>query len=204
MLTNLLLFAGVSLVVIVTPGPDTALTVRNALFGRRSGILTAVGVGTGQLAWALLTACGVASVLAAHQGALTVLRLAGAAYLVGLGAHALWASWHSPSTTPPPRPRHGARRSFAQGLVSNLANPKMAVFFLSLLPQFAGPDPSLSALAGLGLLFAVMTVMWLTAYALVVDRVRNVLQRNAVRQWIDRLTGVVLVGLGVRVATEAG
>jgi threonine/homoserine/homoserine lactone efflux protein len=204
MLTNLLLFAGVSLVVIVTPGPDTALTVRNALLGRRSGILTAVGVGTGQLAWALLTACGVASVLAAHQGALTVLRLAGAAYLVGLGAHALWASWHSPSTTPPPRPRHGARRSFAQGLVSDLANPKMAVFFLSLLPQFAGPDPSLSALAGLGLLFAVMTVMWLTAYALVVDRVRNVLQRNAVRQWIDRLTGVVLVGLGVRVATEAG
>ena len=204
MLTNLLLFAEVSLVVIVTPGPDPALTDRNALFGRRSGILTAVGVGTGQLAWALLTACGVASVLAAHQGALTVLRLAGAAYLVGLGAHALWASWHSPSTTPPPRPRHGARRSFAQGLVSNLANPKMAVFFLSLLPQFAGPDPSLSALAGLGLLFAVMTVMWLTAYALVVDRVRNVLQRNAVRQWIDRLTGVVLVGLGVRVATEAG
>ena len=89
MLTNLLLFAEVSLVVIVTPGPDPALTVRNALFGRRSGILTAVGVGTGQLAWALLTACGVASVLAAHQGALTVLRLAGAAYLVGLGAHAL-------------------------------------------------------------------------------------------------------------------
>jgi len=204
MLTNLLLFAGVSLVVIVTPGPDTALTVRNALLGRRSGILTAVGVGTGQLAWALLTACGVASVLAAHQGALNVLRLAGAAYLVGLGAHALWASWHSPSTTPPPRPRHGARRSFAQGLVSNLANPKMAVFFLSLLPQSAGPDPSLSALAGLGLLFAVMTVMWLAAYALVVDRARNVLQRNAVRQWMDRLTGVVLVGLGVRVATEAG
>ena len=101
MLTNLLLFAGVSLVVIVTPGPDTALTVRNSVYGRRSGILTTVGVGTGQLAWALLTACGVASVLAAHQGALTVLRLAGAAYLVGLGAHALWASWHSPSTTLP-------------------------------------------------------------------------------------------------------
>ena len=101
MLTNLLLFAAVSLVVIVTPGPDTALTVRNALFGRRSGVLTAVGVGTGQLAWALLTAFGVASVLAAHQGGLTVLRLAGGAYLVGLGVHALWASWRSPSTAPP-------------------------------------------------------------------------------------------------------
>ena len=68
MLTNLLLFAGVSLVVIATPGPDTALTVRNALSGRRAGVLTAVGVGTGQLAWALLTACGVASVLAAPKG----------------------------------------------------------------------------------------------------------------------------------------
>ena len=204
MLTNLLLFAGVSLDVIVTPGPDTALTVRNALFGRRSGILTTVGVGTGQLAWALLTACRVASVLAAPQGALNVLRLAGAAYLVGLGAHALWATWRSPSTASPPRPRRGARRSFAQGLVSNLANPKMAVFFLSLLPQFAGPEPTLPALAGLGLLFAVMTVIWLAAYALVVDRARNVLQRNAVRRSIDRLTGAVLVGLGVRVATEAG
>jgi threonine/homoserine/homoserine lactone efflux protein len=204
MLTNLLLFAAVSLVVIVTPGPDTALTVRNALFGRCSGVLTAVGVGTGQLAWALLTAFGVASVLAAHQGALTVLRLAGAAYLVGLGAHALWASWRSPSTTPPPRPRHGARRSFAQGFVSNLANPKMAVFFLSLLPQFAGPNPSLPTLAGLGLLFALMTVIWLAGYVFVVDRARNLLQRNAVRRWMERVTGVVLVGLGVRVATEAG
>ena len=111
MLTNLLLFAGVSLVVIVTPGPDTALTVRNSLLGRRSGILTAVGVGTGQMAWALLTACGVASVLAAHQGALTVLRLAGAAYLVGLGAHALWASWRSPSTTPSPAAAAAAWRA---------------------------------------------------------------------------------------------
>ena len=80
----------------------------------------------------------------------------------------------------------------------------MAVFFLSLLPQFAGPDPTLPALAGLGLLFAVMTVIWLAAYALVVDRARNMLQRNAVRRWMDRVTGAVLIGLGVRVATEAG
>ena len=203
MLTNLLLFATVSLVVIVTPGPDTALTVRNALFGRRSGVLTAVGVGTGQLAWALFTACGVASVLAAHQGALTVLRLAGGACLVGLGAHALWSSGRSPSTAPPLPPRRRAGRSFAQGLVSNLANPKMAVFFLSLLPQFAGRDPSLPALAGLGMLFAVMTVIWLAGYAMVVDRARNMLQRKAVRRWMDRVTGVVLVGLGIRVATEA-
>ena len=146
MLTNLLLFAGVSLVVIVTPGPDTALTVRNGLFGRRSGILTAVGVGTGQLAWALLTACGVASVLAAHQGALTVLRLAGAAYLVGLGAHALWASGHGAV-------RDGRSRRAGQ----QPGQPEDG----RLLPQPPPPvrrsDPSLAALAALGLLFAVMT-----------------------------------------------
>ena len=198
---NLLLFAGVSLVVIATPGPDTALTIRNALIGRRAGVLTASGVASGQLVWALLTAFGVASVLAEHQNVLLVLRIAGGAYLVYLGIHALWGSWRS-STAPPPLPRTGGRRGYAQGLVSNLANPKMAVFFLSLMPQFAGPDASFPALAGLGLLFVVMTLLWLSIYALLVDRARKVLQRNVFRRWMDRLTGVVLVGLGVRLATE--
>ncbi|MEP6650398.1 MAG: LysE family translocator [Lapillicoccus sp.] len=200
---NLVLFAGLSLVVIVTPGPATALTIRNALSRRQSGVLTAVGVGMGQLAWAVLTAAGVASVLAAHQGALTVLRLVGGAYLVWLGQHALRSSFRSPSTTPPPRKSNGAGCAFAQGLLSNLANPKMAVYFLSVIPQFAGSDPSLASLAGLGLLFAVMTVLWLSGYALAVHRARKVLQRSAVRRWLDRITGVVLVGRGLRVASEA-
>ena len=198
---NLLLFVGVSLVVIVTPGPDTALTIRNALLGRRAGVLTAAGVASGQLAWALLTAFGVASVLAAHQNLLLVLRIAGSAYLVYLGLRALWGSWRS-STAPPPLPRSHGRRGYAQGLVSNLANPKMAVFFLSLLPQFAGPEAEFPALAGLGLLFAMMTLIWLSTYALLVDRARKVLQRNVFRRWMDRITGVVLVGLGIRLATE--
>ena len=198
---NLLLFVGVSLVVIVTPGPDTALTIRNALLGRRAGVLTAAGVASGQLAWALLTAFGVASVLAAHQNLLLVLRIAGSAYLVYLGLRALWGSWR-PSTAPPPLPRSRGRRGYAQGLGSNLANPKMAVFFLSLLPQFAGRDAAFPALAGLGLLFATMTLIWLSTYALLVDRARKVLQRNVFRRWMDRITGVVLVGLGIRLATE--
>jgi threonine/homoserine/homoserine lactone efflux protein len=198
---NLLVFAGVSLVVIVTPGPDTALTLRNALHGRQAGVLTAAGVASGQLAWAVLTALGVASVLAAHQGVLVVLRVAGGAYLIYLGLRALWSSWRS-SPTPPPLPRAPGRRSYAQGLVSNLANPKMAVFFLSLLPQFAGPDPAFLALAGLGLLFAVMTMLWLCACALLVDRAQKVLRDNVFQRWMDRITGLVLVGLGVRLAAE--
>ena len=198
---NLFLFVGVSLVVIVTPGPDTALTIRNALLGRRAGVLTAAGVASGQLVWALLTGFGVASVLAAHQNVLVALRLAGGAYLVYLGLRALRASWRS-STTPPPLPRAGGRRGYAQGLVSNLANPKMVVFFLALLPQFAGPDAGLPVLAGLGVLFASMTLLWLSFYALLVDQARNALQRKVFRRWMDRATGVVLVGLGIRLATE--
>ncbi|HEU4998365.1 MAG TPA: LysE family translocator [Lapillicoccus sp.] len=198
---NLLLFLGVSLVVIATPGPDTALTIRNALLGRRAGVLTAAGVASGQLAWALLTAFGVASVLAAHQNVLVVLRVVGGAYLVYLGLRALWSSWRT-SSAPPPLPRAGGRRGYAQGLVSNLANPKMAVFFLSLLPQFAGPEATLPALAGLGLLFAMMTLLWLSVYVIVVDRARELLQRNVFRRWMDRITGIVLVGLGVRLASE--
>lgn len=198
---NLLLFVGVSAVVIATPGPDTALTIRNAMVGRRAGVLTAAGVASGQLVWALLTAFGVASVLAAHQNVLVALRVAGAAYLVYLGLRAVWGSWRSPAS-PPPLPRSSGRRGYAQGLVSNLANPKMVVFFLALLPQFGGANAGLTVLAGLGALFAVMTLLWLSFYALLVDRARSVLRRNRFRRWMDRATGVVLVGLGIRLATE--
>ena len=98
----------------------------------------------------------------------------GGAYLVGLGVYAR-ASWRSPSTALP-RPRRGAGRSFAQGLVSNLANLKMAVFFLSLLPS---SPPAPSRPRGAGAALRVMTVIWLAGYALVVHRARNLLQRNA-------------------------
>jgi len=205
MLAGLAAFVGVGAIVIVTPGQDTALTIRNALLGgRRAGVVTAVGVSTAQAVWALATSLGLAALLAASEPAFVALKLVGAAYLVWLGAQSLLAAWRG---TTGQRRADGrgtvleARTAFRQGVTSNLGNPKMAVFFTSLLPQFAG---SFAGLLALGVLFAVMTLAWLSAYATVVARAGDALRRPAVRRVLDAVTGAILVALGLRLATERG
>lgn len=189
----LLSFLGVSAVVIVTPGQDTALTIRNTLGGgRRDGVLTAAGVATGQLVWAVATSAGLAALLVASEPAFRALRWIGAGYLVCLGLQALLRALRRAAARPLPAAR---RRPFRQGLLSNLGNPKMAVFFSSLLPQFAH---SFAALLVLGIVFAGMTLAWLS----IVARVGNILRRPRIRRFVDAVVGVVLVAFGVRLATE--
>ena len=197
MITHLLAFLGVSAVVIVTPGQDTALTIRNALLGgRRSGILTAAGVSTGQAIWALATSAGIAAVLRASAPAFEAVKLAGAAYLICLGLQTIFRGSGEHRAAPP-----RAGTSLRQGVVSNLGNPKMAIFFTSLLPQFA-PHPTFGALFVLGLVFSAMTFTWLTGYAFAVAKAGDFLRRTRIRQALDRVTGAVLVALGLRLAAE--
>ena len=194
-MAELLAFLGVAALVIVTPGPDTALTVRNTLAGgRRAGVRTALGVASGQTVWALFTAAGVAALLVASEPAFLVVRYAGAAYLVWLGLHSLAAAIRSAPRDAAGSPAR-AEPAFRQGLLSNLSNPKMAAFFPSLLPQFA---TEFAALLALGLLFAAMTFAWLALYAAALA----LLRRPRLRRAIDALSGAVLVALGVRLAAE--
>jgi threonine/homoserine/homoserine lactone efflux protein len=195
--TELLAFIGVAVVVIVTPGQDTALTIRNTLAGgRRAGVRTAAGVVCGQAVWALAASLGVAALLVASEPAFVVLKLAGAAYLVYLGLEALHAAFRRRTVAPRSRPAAHSRE-WRQGLLSNLGNPKMAVFFSSLLPQFA--DSFLGLLA-LGLLFCTLTLLWLSAYAAALARAGDLLARPHVRRAIDAVTGAALVALGLRLA----
>ena len=203
-------FLAVATVVIVTPGPDTALTIRNTLLGgRRSGVFTAVGVSLGQATWTLATCVGIAALLAASRPAFTAVKLAGAAYLLYLGIQALCGALLRPD-------RFGAavggelsgarlapRLALRQGLISNLGNPKMAAFFPALLPQFApeGRGAFLVLLA-LGLAFSAMTLVWLTAYAVAVAKAGQILRRPSVRRALEGATGAVLIALGLRLATE--
>jgi threonine/homoserine/homoserine lactone efflux protein len=196
-LTELAAFLGVSALVIVTPGQDTALTIRNTLVaGRRGGVLTAVGVSAGQACWTVAASAGIAALLVASEPVFDALRIAGAAYLVYLGAQALRDAFRPRPRAEPARQRGG--RPFRQGLLSNLGNPKMAVFFTSLLPQFAG---SFWPMLVLGLAFCTMTLVWLSAYAFAVARAGDLLRRTAIRRALDAVTGTVLVALGLRVAT---
>jgi threonine/homoserine/homoserine lactone efflux protein len=191
-------FFAVAALVIVTPGPDTALTLRNALLGGgRAAAGTAVGVACGQAVWTLAASAGASALLAASEPAFLALRIAGGLYLVWLGLHSLWLARRGS----PELRRSGGRprRAFGQGLLSNLGNPKMAIFFTSLLPQFGS---SFGALLLLGFVFASMTLVWLTAYGVAAAKAGDVLLRPRIRRLLDAVTGVVLVALGVRVATE--
>jgi threonine/homoserine/homoserine lactone efflux protein len=188
----LLSFVAVAAFVIVTPGQDTALTIRNTLRGgRHDGVLTACGVAAGQLVWAVATSAGLAALLVASEPAFRTLRLLGAAYLIYLGLESLWRA---------ARGRQAdiaaaavKRRPFRQGLLSNLGNPKMAVFFSSLLPQFAN---SFAGLLALGILFAAMTLTWLS----VIARAGELLRRPRIRRVIDAVVGAVLTAFGIKLA----
>jgi threonine/homoserine/homoserine lactone efflux protein len=208
MADTLLRFVGVSALVIMTPGQDTALTVRNTLLGnRRAGISTVLGVVTGQAVWAIATGAGVAAILVASERAFLALKLAGAAYLVFLGGKTLVGAVRrgenrSVSTARGSGQRMVPRLAYQQGVVSNLGNPKMAIFFLSLLPQFTVQGNSSVLALLLGILFCALTLFWLACYAFVVARAGNVLRRPRVRRVLDGLIGAVLLGLGLRLAAE--
>src|SRR5262249_48516924 len=156
------------------------------------------------------TSAGLAVVLQASHPAFVALRIAGATYLVYLGGRALYDA--VARRTRPDREeaivasgsRMRPRRAFRQGLISNLANPKMVVFFTSLLPQFVTRGAALAPLLLLGFVFATMTLIWFTLYAVWVAKARALLLRSRVRRVLDAVTGAVLVTFGVRLASESG
>jgi threonine/homoserine/homoserine lactone efflux protein len=160
---------------------------------------------TGLSVWTLAAALGVASVLRASEAAFTALKLVGAAYLVWLGIQAFRAARRA--AAPPAVEERttvaGSRRGFRQGLLSNLANPKIAVFFTSLLPQFVDPGRTvLVPFLLLGLIFVLMTLAWLCTYSLLAARAAAALQRPRVKAALDRVTGTILIAVGIRLALE--
>jgi threonine/homoserine/homoserine lactone efflux protein len=201
-------FVGVAALVIVTPGPDTALTVRNALLGGRiCGAATGLGVALGLAVWTLAASVGIAALLVASEPAFLAVKLAGAAYLVFLGAHSLLAAVRGGEQEAGEQGGRDRRLrpavALRQGLLNDLGNPKIAVFFTTLLPQFApAHGPAFLTLAAFGLLFCAMTFVWLLAYSVVVARAGAAQRRPRLRRSVDAITGAALMALGVRVATE--
>lgn len=201
-------FLGVSILVIITPGPDMALITKNALSGRAHAIFTALGVCLGQLAWMSASSAGVAALLVASEPLFNAVKLAGAAYLVLIGAQALISAVRSRHSQTKPEGGDPHKRgltawaAFRQGLISNLGNPKMAVFYSSLLPQFApAGETSFIYLFVLGAMFCSMAIFWLAGYATVVDRAGDFLRKPRVKRSIESVTGIVLISLGLRLAT---
>jgi threonine/homoserine/homoserine lactone efflux protein len=196
-------FLGVSALVIGTPGPDTAVTVNGTLGGgRRGGVFTALGVFCGQAVWTLAASAGISALLVASEPAFLTVKYLGAAYLLYLGIHAIWSAVRRDPVLPAAggEPgRRGVLACYRRGLLSDLGNPKMAVFFTSLLPQFGG---GFAVLALLGLVFCAMTFLWLACYAVAVAKMGDLLRRSRAGRVLDALTGTVLIALGVRLAID--
>jgi len=200
---SLLLFLAAALVIAVTPGPGIFYVAARTLSGGRAeGLASILGTALGGMVHVIAGAAGVSALVMASAEAFTLLKLAGAAYLVFLGAQTLW---HVSSGR---YPRAGAagrtlppRAALRQGLVSNLGNPKMAAFFTSLLPQFGD---GFAVLLGLGLVFSLMTLAWLSGYAFAVAKTSAFLLRPRVRRALDAITGAVLVAFGLRLAADRG
>lgn len=210
-------FALFALVMTMTPGPDTLLVLRNCVRGgRRTGAATAVGAALGSLAWAVAAAVGLAAALQRWDAAFTVVRLAGAAYLVLLGAQALWAHRRSGAVAGPGDAPSAAEtpdrsatylgpvRAFRQGLLSCLLNPKVGIFFVAVVPQFLPDGHSvLGATLFLGAIDAAIAAGWLLLVVVCAGRLLERLRRPRVHRNLERATGGVLLALGVGTATEA-
>lgn len=198
----------VALVLIVTPGPDTALIIRNALrAGARSASMSVVGVGLGSAVWAAASVVGVAALLERSDVAFTIFKLGGAAFLVYLGLRTLAGTFR----TSPPR-GHGpvtpmaastsAWNALLQGVLNNLLNPKAGAIFATVMPQFIEPGDSMARLFLMVVCYDAMVIAWLCAYAVLVSRARRSGVGDRVRKGVERVTGTVMIGLGVRLALE--
>jgi threonine/homoserine/homoserine lactone efflux protein len=200
-----LLFVGIAALLTITPGADMAMVSRSVLIGgRRDAFATTLGILAGCLVWAIVSAAGVAAVLAASRTAYDALRLVGAAYLVWLGVQSLIAARRGDyRDTGEEGPRAGRSSAFRQGLLTNLFNPKIAIFYSTFLPQFIGPgDPALLLSILLASVHIGFGLIWLTGYAWLLDRAVTAFKNSRVRRALDAVTGTVLVALGLRLAAE--
>lgn len=206
MLTHLLAALGVLGLLTIVPGPDMAVVTRRALAaGPADALRTVGGIATGLLLWGVLTVAGLSAVLAASPTAYLAVKLVGAAYLVFLGSQALWQHRRSAPADPADPGPAPVGSPWRTGLVSNVLNPKIAVFYTGLLPTLAPPQlPSAWAMTLLVLLHTALTLIWLGGCTLLLAKARHVLERPHIRRALGRTTGVALIGFGLLAATTSG
>jgi len=201
---QIIAFAGVAALLTVTPGADMVLVTRNAIYGgMRAGLSTTLGILAGCLAWAVLSAAGLSALLNASAAAFAVLKLAGAVYLILLGLQTIWRTFQGgePATDNGASGDWAVGSAFRQGLLTNLLNPKVGVFYMTLLPQFVSPgQPVLVTSMLLASIHIVFGLIWLSGYSFIVTKAGDLLRRPRVRRLLERVTGAVLVALGLRVA----
>jgi threonine/homoserine/homoserine lactone efflux protein len=200
---SVLAFIGIAAVLTILPGADMALVAKVTLLdGRRAAFFTSLGICAGLPVHATASALGLSLILATSAEAFTVVKFVGAAYLAYLGIRTLRDSFRAAAdhVVAPGRAR-SVRAAFVQGWLSNVLNPKVALFYLTFLPQFISPGDNVLAksllLAGI---HAALGLMWLPLYAYAIDRLGRLV--SGARRWLERISAAALIGLGLRLAFE--
>ena len=204
MVSAILGFALVAGLLTIIPGIDTALILRAAVSqGSKSAFATVIGISLGVLVWGVAAAIGLSALLTASKLAYDILRTAGAIYLIWMGLNFIWKTKKSRSSETATEIELSASivSAFKRGLITNLLNPKVGVFYMAVLPQFI-PEGYSALLAGflLSLVHVIEGIIWYSALIWGTKILRTWLQRASVRIWMDRITGTVLIGFGLRVA----
>lgn len=210
MLTAALSFAAASALLVLAPGPDTLLVLRNTLgSGREKGLVTVGGIVTGLLVWATIAAIGLAALLRASEIGFTIVRVAGATYLITFGTRLVLARRRNGGKEafdplPTPRSARSTIAAYASGLATNLLNPKVGIFFISFLPVFIPKGASVGWTSALfAAIFICEGTAWLLAIVFFATRLGTAIRRPQVRRRLERLSGLVMIGFGIRLATEA-
>ena len=199
-----LAFLAVAAAVTLTPGPAFALLLQTAAaHGRRVALANIAGNSIGVLIWGCLSALGVSALIAANHVAYDALRIAGAGFLLYLGVRALLARGSPSAPSISTNDHSQSRRAARKGLVNCLANPKLAVFFVALFPQFLTPGTAvLPAALGMAAVIVLFDIVVYGTVAILVDRFRETIRPHAMRR-LSQASGAVLVLFGLRLAREA-
>jgi len=200
-------FAVIAAVLTITPGADTMLVIRNVIArGRSAGIMTTLGICTGLFVHAALSAVGLSVILLRSAALFEAVKLVGAAYLVYLGAQSVRAGIGRRGRTcgaDLQRGRLRRRHSALEGFLTNILNPKVAIFYIAFLPQFLSPgDPVLAKSLLLAGIHWIEGIVWLTALSLFVGRMREWIMDGRVRRAIEATSGGIMIALGLRLALE--
>ena len=204
-MTSVWLFIVACILIIILPGPDTAVVTKNTIVhGKKQGLQTMFGICLGLLLHTAMCVAGLSALIVKSAVAFTVLKVVGAIYLVYLGVKTLWAMRAKKSdidveTLVVPK----GNSSFRQGFITNITNPKVAVFFLTFMPQFLATDSNpFLAFSAMGIIYAALSFVWFIFYVYLLNHIRSFMQRPVTQAVTEGLTGLVLIGFGIKLAFE--
>jgi len=204
---NFYLFLIMCMLLIILPGPDTAIATKNTLtVGRTGGLKTMLGTCCALLIHTTAAVVGLSAIIVKSAFLFSVFKYVGAVYLVYLGAKTLWALRNKKDTVTDEvleASKFDSKSCFKQGFLTNLLNPKVAIFFLTFLPQFvdAGSDTFLPFLA-MGIIYSLLTAVWFLLYIYLLNQISAFMKKPKTMKVMEGLTGTVLIGFGLKLALE--